>query len=37
MESFINEPELREKAGKEAKNYIFSNSGATNTILNHIF
>jgi 3-deoxy-D-manno-octulosonic-acid transferase len=25
MESFINEPELREKAGKEAKNYIFSN------------
>jgi 3-deoxy-D-manno-octulosonic-acid transferase len=37
MESFINEPKLREKAGKEAKNYIFSNSGATNTILNHIF
>ncbi len=37
MESFINEPELRETAGKEAKNYIFSNSGATNTILNHIF
>jgi 3-deoxy-D-manno-octulosonic-acid transferase len=37
MESLINEPELREKAGKEAKNYIFSNSGATNTILNHIF
>ncbi|MDD4777776.1 MAG: glycosyltransferase N-terminal domain-containing protein [Fermentimonas sp.] len=37
MESFTGKPELREKAGEVAKNYIFSNSGATNTILKHIF
>ncbi len=37
MESFKGEPEMRERAGEAAKNYIFSNSGATNKILKHIF
>lgn len=37
MDLLINEPQLRIKAGERAKNYIFSNAGATNKILKHIF
>lgn len=37
MELFINKPEFRINAGEVAKDYIFSNAGATETIIKHIF